>query len=149
MGWTFYSVESLPKVHDIVWCKWPQREDKGMPGKVTRPTLVREVEVLEHPQIGKFGRLLVSYASGEHINEQTRLVDLIIEDWAAVRAAGLHNPTRFSLNPRDRWRLPWCQEYFVGQEYAPDSPIVAGSLTEAQSDTLRQLLKRHGLTATA
>jgi hypothetical protein len=36
MGWTFYDLASLPEVYDIVWCKWPQREDKTMPGPIVR-----------------------------------------------------------------------------------------------------------------
>jgi hypothetical protein len=67
MGWTFHDLTSLPKIHDIVWCKWPQREDKGMPGKIVRPVLVRETRIMQTGAT-KYGAVVISYASGEGIN---------------------------------------------------------------------------------
>ena len=66
MGWTFYDLNSLPEPGEIAWCKWPQREDKGQPGEIARPVLVREALVREDPKIGlKFGSVMVSYGTGK------------------------------------------------------------------------------------
>lgn len=73
-----------------------------------------------------------------------RLRDLVIES-NEYRAAGLHKPTRFSLDPRDRKLLPWCDEYFVPPEYVLNAGIKVGALTGAQVTRLEQALKHRGL----
>jgi hypothetical protein len=145
MGWTFYSLSSLPEVYDIVWCKWPQREDKNMPGRVVRPVLVRETQIMEKGQI-RYGAVLISYATGEGINDTTRQLDLCIENPSDVRAAGLHKPTRFSLDLRDKKLLPSCEEYFVAPEYVQNVPLILGKLTDQQGQHVRACLKRRGQT---
>jgi hypothetical protein len=145
MGWTFYSLSSLPEIYDIVWCKWPQREDKNMPGRVVRPVLVRETQIMEKGQI-RYGAVLISYATGEGINDTTRQLDLCIENPSDVRAAGLHKPTRFSLDLRDKKLLPWCEEYFVAPEYVQNVPLILGKLTDQQGQHVRACLKRRGQT---
>ena len=145
MGWTFHDLTSLPKIHDIVWCKWPQREDKGMPGKIVRPVLVRETRIMQTGAT-KYGAVVISYASGEGINANSRQIDLCLETPQEFKAAGLHKPTRFSLAPADRKLLPWCKEYFVAQEYVKNAGLILGSLTAAQSEAVRQRLKDRGQT---
>jgi hypothetical protein len=143
MGWTFYDFASLPEIHDIVWCKWPQREDKNMPGRVVRPVLVRETRIMEIGEV-RYGAVLISYATGQGIDEAAREIDLCIEKPDDVKAAGLHKPTRFSLSLADRKLLPWCEEYFLAPEYVKNTPLVLGKLTEQQREQMRDRLKRRG-----
>jgi hypothetical protein len=145
MGWAFYDLKTLPDVHAIVWCKWPQREDKLAPGPIARPVLVRETRVMMTLDGQEYGALLVSYASGEGIDDASRRVDLVIESRLEITSAGLHKPTRFSLNPADRKLLPWCEEYFVAPEYVQNTHIVAGKLTDAQLQRMRECLTQRGL----
>jgi hypothetical protein len=143
MGWTFYDLSSLPEVHDIVWCKWPQREDRNMPGPVVRPVLVRETQIRQKGEI-RYGAVLISYATGQGIDEAARQLDLCIEKPADVKAAGLHKPTRFSLALADRKLLPWCLEYFVAPEYVKNVSLILGKLTDQQRELVRACLKRRG-----
>jgi len=143
MGWTFYDLASLPEVYDIVWCKWPQREDKNMPGPIARPVLVRETRVMQMGET-KYGAVLISYASGQGIDDVSRSCDLCIEDDKEIRAAGLHKPTRFSLSLGDKKLLPWCEEYFLPPEYVKGAGLTLGKLTTAQRERLRECLKRRG-----
>jgi hypothetical protein len=140
MGWRFHDIETLPDPDTIVWCRWPQREDKGMPGRTVRPVLVRESMLMEHADGFQFGDLIVSYATGEFTDEHAEK-DLIIRAWE-FRDLGLHKPTRFSMNPSDRKRLPWCEEYFVPPEYVLNAGIVIGKLTPAQIARKRVCLQK-------
>jgi hypothetical protein len=144
MGWTFYDLASLPEIYDIVWCKWPQRENKGLPGEIVRPVLVRETRIMEQEDGTRYGAAVISYASGEGIDETSRRIDLCIETRQAFQAAGLHKPTRFSLNLADRKFLPWCREYFVPPEYVKNAGLILGRLTEAQKEALRERLTARG-----
>jgi hypothetical protein len=76
MGWTFYDLTSLPEPYDIVWCKWPQREDKLKPGKIARPVLVRETRIMQQEDGSQYGAIVISYASGEGIDDTSREIDL-------------------------------------------------------------------------
>lgn len=146
MGWTFYDIKSLPDPGDIVWCKWPQRENRGQPGPTVRPTLIREARVNEDPDTGhQFGSLIVSYGTGEfepHVHEE---IDLVISDMAEARNLGLHKPTRFSLAPNDKKHLFWCEEYFVSQGYQRAQNVVIGRLGPKQVERMRACLVRRGL----
>ena len=145
MGWKFYDTATLPEIYDIVWCKWPQREDRNLPGPVIRPVLVREIMILEDGLAGvQYGAVVISYGSGAGIDDVARKNDFVVEDWAEVHAAGLHKPTRFSLDPRDRKRLPWCEEYFVPPDYKVNGKLILGRLTESQQSRLRKLLAARG-----
>lgn len=111
-----------------------------MPGPICRPVLVREVELREFADKTQFGALLISYGSGQGIDAHSRLNDLVIED-REYRAAGLHKTTRFSLDPRDRKLLPWCEEYFVAPEYVRSAALILGRLTEKQRDRLKAAIQ--------
>lgn len=144
MGWTYYDVGTLPEPNDIVWCKWPQREDKGRPGRIVRPTLVREVFVRTDSQTGEaFGSLIISYATGNLSGDHER--DLVVASMERARELGLHKPTRFSLDPSDRKHLLWCEEYFVSPDYVRRQGLVLGSLGEQEIGLLRQCLIKRGL----
>src|SRR5262245_65499176 len=79
MRGNYHDIGTLPEPGDIVWCKWPQREDKGMPGPSVRPVLVRETELREFADGTQFGMILVSYGTGERIDNIARQRDLVIE----------------------------------------------------------------------
>jgi hypothetical protein len=145
MGWTFHDLGRLPDVHEIVWCKWPQREDKMMPGPTVRPVLVRETRIMELIDGTRYGALLVAYGTGQGINAAATRVDLCIYRPDEVKAAGLHKATRFSLSPRDQKLLPWCQEHFLPPEYVRNLGIVLGRLSDSQRTRLTDCLRERGL----
>jgi hypothetical protein len=146
MAWSFYGLNSLPEPYDIVWCKWPRPSDKLKPGPWTRPVLVREVTVLEHtPTKAHYGAVIVSYGTGEFDKAARADWDLIIDDWSELKAAGLHKPTMFSLDPGFRRRLPWSKEYFLSPDYLRSVGVVLGRLSAEQISRLRGSLQRRGL----
>lgn len=141
MGWKFYPTNTLPARYSIVCCKWPQREDKNRPGSVVRPVLVRETMIFEDERTNsQYGALLISYMTGELDKEGRGKTDFLLEDRADWKAAGLHKPTRLSLEPRDRKQLPWCAEYFAPQPYLKNGAIVMGRLTDAQLARFKEAL---------
>jgi hypothetical protein len=148
MGWTFLDIEELPEFGDIVWCKYPLREKPGVPGPVARATLVRDTSIFENPETGTlYGAVEVSYGSGEFTQQQC-LDDLVIRDRDAVRRCGLHKPTRFALDPRNRKNFIWCEEFFVPNDYIKDAEIVAGRLSEDEIAQMRERMIRRGLLVT-
>jgi hypothetical protein len=144
MGWTFHSLDDLPYPDDIVWCRWPKREDKLAPGEIIRGALVRERKFLEHKEWGRYGALVVSYATGQFDPEVHGEIDLILNRAEAL-SVGLHKATRFSLDLRDRKQLPWCEEYFTPQPYVVGRGIHAGTLTEDHKQRMLACLKKRGL----
>lgn len=64
---------------------------------------------------------------------------------AEFRALGLHKPTVFKLDLRNRNRLPWAEEYFVPPEYVRNRGIIAGSLNMAQQESVLAGLKARNL----
>jgi hypothetical protein len=143
MGWKFYGLDSLPAQYDIVWCKWPRPADKLTPGPWTRPVLVREVMVFEHtPTKVRYGALVVSYGTGTFDSVARAEWDLIIDDWAEIKAAGLHKPTMFSLDSGFKRRLPWCEEYFLSPEYVKSVGVITGRLSPQQIARLHERLER-------
>ena len=142
MGLSFYDLVTLPNQYDIVWCLYPRREDKLLPGPVARPCLVLDARLDAHTQRAA---LLIAYGTGEFDKSTHRGVDLIIDDWDEVRALGLHKPTRFALSLQSRMLLPWCSEYFVAPHYVKQTGLVAGSLADLQISRLIECLARRGL----
>jgi hypothetical protein len=145
MGWTYYDLRTLPNPGDIVWCKWPYKEDRGGPGKVVRPALVREVFENAATSGESYGSLIVSHGTG---NLNAASDDLVVSAWDRVRALGLHKPTRFSLDPADRKHLLWCEEFFVPPGYGANQSLRLGSLGEQELDAMRACLTRRGLLIT-
>jgi hypothetical protein len=144
MGWTFHDIETLPAPYEIVWCKWPYREDKGQPGKDVRPVLVRASELREYADGTQFGALVVSYGTSK-FTEADSEADLIIRQWE-IGALGLHKPTRFSMAPQHRKLLPWCEEYFVPPAYVVNhAGLVLGKLSEAQIGRMKACWKKRGI----
>tara|TARA_R100000365_G_C2743776_1_gene72525 strand:- start:2225 stop:2689 length:465 start_codon:yes stop_codon:yes gene_type:complete len=147
MKWTFYRLDSLPADGSIVWCKYPHREAKGHPGPTARPVLVRKTSILSIDG-EKFGTVDVSYGTGE-FNERHREIDLVIGDMRRARDLGLHKPTRFSLDSRDRKNLPWCEEFFVAPSYVRGCGIVLGRIGEDEITRLKACLEKRRLTIAA
>lgn len=145
MGWTFLPIAILPKPDDLVWCKFPHSNDRGKPGPCVRPTLVRAAYIREHPDTGEeFGSLEVSYGTGEY-DESHLETDLVVKDSRRVRALGLHKSTRFSLAPKDKVHLIWCEEYFEPQRYVVGRGIHIGRLGAPEVSRMKDALIKRGL----
>jgi hypothetical protein len=74
-----------------------------------------------------------------------RINHLLIGD-SEYRALGLHKPTVFKLDLRNRKRVPWDDEYYMPQPYAQNRTITAGMLTQEQQDTAIRCIRARGLT---
>ena len=61
------------------------------------------------------------------------------------REVGLHKSTLFRMDPGNRARLMWCEEYFVPQSYVVGRGIKAGSLNEEQKRLALACLEARGL----
>lgn len=147
MGWSFLDIEELPAPGDIVWCKFPLRERPGAPSPVVRPVLVREsFNRIDDKSGQRFGSLIVSYGTGE-FDRRHDGIDLIIKNWARVKALGLHKPTRFSLDPSSRKHLLWCEEFFAPPRYIVGCGIHLGRLNEEEFAQARECLVRRGIAA--
>ena len=68
--------------------------------------------------------------------------DLTIGDMKRAHALGLHKPTRFSLDPRDKKHLLWCKEYFVGPDYVQSQGIKIGKLGTRKSSNFGSVCGR-------
>jgi hypothetical protein len=145
MGWKFYEPGSSPKPFDIVWCKWPRREDKLGPGPWTRCVLVLDTRVMIDSRNNvAFAAVTAAYGTEkEKVSEAERANSLVIDDF---RAVVLHKPTVFKIDLRNRKRLPWCEEYFLPQGYVRSQNIITGSLTESQKMRVLDCFKALGLT---
>ena len=147
MGWTFHDIQTLPDPGDIVWCKFPRREDRGAPGPVARPVLVRESYVLAEDASGlTYGSVMVSYGTGE-TDARPGVPCFVIRSWARARQIGLHKPTLFALDPGNTKNLLWCEEYFVPQGYVAASGIRIGRLSEEEFAEAQACLAQRGSAA--
>ncbi len=142
MGWTFLYIDDLPEPGELVWCKFPVRENPGNPGPVVRPTLVRQSSIHEDRKTGvQFGAVMVSYGTG-NFDESHEGLDLIIKDWTRVKAVGLHKPTRFALDGGNTKNLIWCEEYFVPPDYTAGRGIHVGRLNTEEFEEAKACLER-------
>ncbi|UEM16779.1 hypothetical protein J4G43_022725 [Bradyrhizobium barranii subsp. barranii] len=79
-----------------------------------------------------FKDITVAYGTGaENIEKPNWRSDLVIGP-SEYRAAGLHKPTIFRLDLMNRKRLPWCEKYFVPNDYVRGQNIICGTLSDAQ-----------------
>lgn len=147
MGWAFYDSKTAPAVFDIVWCKWPYSGAKLQPSDEVRPVLVLDVrDHIYDPTQEIYADVTVAYGTGaENIVSPNWRSDLTIGKHE-FRAAGLHKPTVFRLDLKNRKRLPWCERYFVPQEYVRNQNIICGQLSEAQRSTALSCFVAQGLT---
>jgi len=92
----------------------------------------------------RFGGVAVTFGTGTLDLERNRDRDLILGP-REFRAAGLHKPTRFSLNPLDKKELVWCEEYFVAPPYVRGAGLTLGRLSVEQVARMNQCLIWRGL----
>lgn len=145
MGWTYLDIDRLPEPGDIVWCRYPLRERPGTPGPHARGVLVRGVGLHEENDTGiQYGSVSVSYSTGEFDSSHVGM-DLIIRDRSRIIALGLHKPTRFALDTRNRLTLIWCKEFFAPSPYVVNRGIIAGRLNDDERASARACLARRGL----
>jgi len=142
----FYDPTTAPDVFDIVWCKWPRREDKLGPGPWVRAVLVLDVRLMVDSQNeNEWAAVTAAYGTGaENVKAEHFKGNLLITA-AECGLLGLHKATVFKLDPGSRKRLPWAEDYFVPQGYVLNQGIVAGSLSAGQQTIVKACLKERGL----
>jgi hypothetical protein len=107
--------------------------------------LVRATQILENPETGtQYGIVEVSYGTGTFDEAKSQL-DLVIKDRKAFKRCGLHKPTKFALDLRNRKTLIWCEEFFLPENYIRDSQVMVGRLGEAEIIQMKAKLKARGL----
>jgi len=116
-----------------------------MPGQIVRGVLVLDVRLMVDVDGTEWAAVTVAYGTGaENVSEAQRANHLMIGD-GEFRGLGLHKPTLFKLDPQNRQRLPWAEEYFVTQGYVRSQNLVAGSLNAVQQATVLSGFKARGL----
>lgn len=109
MVWTWHSLADLPKVNDIIWCRFPHRPQLQLPADPPHPTIVREIET--YPALGE-AILHVTYGTS-NLKSWRELLDLIVDKAGELKALGLKDPTRFDLqDDLNKLPCPWCAEFF-------------------------------------
>ena len=141
-----YDPATAPSVFEVVWCKWPRREDKLGPGPWVRCVLVLDVRPMIDQRTNKqFAAITAAYGTGaENVSVDDLKQHLYIMG-GEFAALGLHKPTVFKLDLQNRKRLAWSEEYFVPQAYLKQQNIVAGSLNEHQRAHVLAYFEKHGL----
>lgn len=135
LRYTYLHTSTLPRVHQIVWCRLPDSD--GKPGPTVRPALVRGTK--RHPPTNR-GAALVSYGTVRLKINERGTTDLILQNFERLSQLGLPQAVRFDLS-LSNW-LPWCVEFFSPPEHSVY--IVAGSLNRNEIVALRARLKRRG-----
>ena len=134
----YFQVSTLPRLHQIVWCRPPEAGNGFKEGRTVRPALVRGTK--HDPTTGR-GAVLVSYGTTRlDINKHTP-IDLIIQHAARLAELDLPSAVRFDLG-LSNW-LPWASEFFAAPEHS--FYIVSGSLNDREKTRLRNALKRRGI----
>ena len=137
MGWTYYDSTTLPRLYDIVWCRFPE-EEPFEPGPKVRPALVRGVKI---DRTSGRGAVKVSYGTTKLKTFTRRRQDLIIQNTAALAEIGLPMATRFDLDQTNT--LPWCAEFFCIPRSCKS--ITVGRLNQANILRLEVILRRRGI----
>jgi hypothetical protein len=141
----FYDLETAPNVFDIVWCKWPRREDAGRPGPWVRPVLVLDKRLmLDERDQTAWMAITAAYGTGLENVKPAEVAGNILIPTAKCHAAGLHKATIFKLDLNNRKRLPWAEEYFVPQEYVRSQKIIVGSLDADQQRLFHACFQARG-----
>lgn len=147
MGFTYHHPDTRPQVYDIVWCKWPRREDKLGPGPWVRCVLVVDVCPMRDDRDGsEFYAVTAQYGTDREKVPQEEWTNNLVIDENEFRAIGLHKPTVFKFDLGNRKRLPWCEEYFVPQGYVRSQGIIAGSLNTGQRVKFHNCFDARGFT---
>lgn len=144
MGLRFHDLASLPRVYDVLWCKFPLREAPRFPGPVARPALVVDATpVIDQSNGQRLGAVTVQYGGDFEAKNLPGNLLIVTQD---VRMLGLHKATLFRMDLGNRRTLPWAEEYFVSQNYVRSQDIIAGSLTDDQRTRMHDCFKQRGLT---
>ena len=142
----FYDPTTIPSVFDVVWCKWPRREDKLGPGPWVRCVLVLDVRpMLDMRTDTEYAAITAAYGTDATTVSAREIADHLYITGAEYEVLGLHKPTVFKLDLQNRKRLPWAENYFVPQGYVRNQGIVAGSLNDQQRARVTAFFQRNGL----
>jgi hypothetical protein len=117
-GGEYRSWQELPRLFAVIWCWFPEREEKK-PDYEVHPTLV--AGILRSEVCGTHLRCwAVDVIMGTSNNlkiEQRGHIDLIIaEKTGVLEDMGLKTATRFDLGKRTV--IPWCTDFFGGRRPA-------------------------------
>jgi len=131
---TPFAEETLPAPLDIVWCRFPFEESPRTPGK-PRPALVFSTQEMDE------GDYSVQIAYGtSRLKTESRPLDFVVSNLAAMHACGLPQATRFDL---DRLRfLPWSAEFFFSRDPSRYPTPKIGSLPVDHVPDLKRLFQQ-------
>jgi hypothetical protein len=116
-----YDSKTAPNVFDVVWCKFPKREDPGNPGPWVRAVLVVDVSLMRDIDGTEWAAVTAAYGTGaDNVHNLGEPRNLLISR-EECRALGLHKPTVFRLDESNQREMPWSEEYFVTQGYVKKS----------------------------
>jgi hypothetical protein len=93
----------------------------------------------------EWAAVTASYGTDAKKVGETDLANNLLITAAEFRALGLHKPTVFKLDLRNRFRLAWSEKYFVPQGYVKNQGIVAGKLNANQRATVLKCLRARNL----
>jgi hypothetical protein len=140
----FYDPKTAPSVFNVVWCKFPRREDPGNPGPWVRAVLVVDVRLMEDADGTEWAAITAAYGTGaDNISDLSQPRNLLIPR-NEFRALGLHKPTVFQLDEGNQRRMPWAEEYFITQGYVKNQNLIAGSLNVSQQTKFHDCFKKLG-----
>jgi hypothetical protein len=143
----FYDPKTAPAAFDVVWCKWPRREDKLGPGPWVRCVLVLDVRPMVDLRTGvEYVAITSAYGTGAENVSARDLAEHLYISRVECAALGLHKPTVFKLDLASRKRLPWASDYFVTQGYVRAQKMVSGSLNKRQQGRVLTFFSKHSLT---
>jgi hypothetical protein len=135
-----------PSIFSAAWCAYPLRERPGEPGPWVRPVLILDSRLMVDANGIEWAATVAAYGTdAEKVPVADRINNLLIGE-AEYRALGLHKPTVFKLDLRNRKRVPWNDEYYMPQPYVQNRTIIAGVLTTAQQQTVIRGITARGLT---
>lgn len=122
-------MRSLPRVGDILWCRFPERP-RDLPGPKSRPVLVLSVSIKDHA-------VKCAYGTSQHL-DHLYVGEFAIRrnclDMRAFMQSGLKVDTKFSLiNTLD---LPWNELFFV-PPCPKNEDLHIGSLHESLIQSIR------------
>ena len=131
MNLTYLGLDTLPRLYDIVWCRFPEHTKPDEPALKVRPALVR-LSALDRAT-GR-GMLQVAYGT-TNLKPTMRRLDLIIMNAAEIDELNLQRATRFDLD--NIVALPWCREYFRPPNGVHN--VVIGKLSLHLQERVRRL----------
>jgi len=134
----YFDIGTLPRLHQIVWCRLPKAGNGFSPGQTVRPALIRQT--FRDPEKGR-GAVVVCYGTTRLNLNKHEPVDLVIQNAERLAQLDLPSAVRFDLGLTN-W-LPWASEFFAPPEHSIH--IVAGTLNEREKTRLRAKLKRRGI----